>query len=106
MVLDMMLAEVFCFSLSDGSDFGQKVIIFGVDMSSSGHVDDRKGDILILGKGPMEGLDNTTVTKEKEYAIHFSEQQKKFCLSLHDKGGNSYLLMVLKCKTSKQKILK
>ena len=35
---------------SDG--FGQNVIIFGVDMSSSAHIDNKKNDILILGKGP------------------------------------------------------
>ena len=42
---------------SDG--FGQNVIIFGVDMSFSGH-------ILILGKGPTQGLEHT-VTAEQMY---------------------------------------
>ena len=37
--------------------FGQNVIIFGVDMSSSVHVDNKKKDILILGKGPTQGLE-------------------------------------------------
>ena len=32
-----------------GSGFGQNVIIFGVDMSSSAHIDNKKKDILILG---------------------------------------------------------
>ena len=40
-----------------GSGFGQNVIIFGVDMSSSVHVDNKKKDILILGKGPTQGLE-------------------------------------------------
>ena len=31
--------------------FSQNVIIFGVDISSSAHVDNKKNDILILGKG-------------------------------------------------------
>ena len=35
-----------------GGGFGQNVIIFGVDMSSSAHIDNKKNDILILGKGP------------------------------------------------------
>ena len=39
------------FSFPSG-EFGQNVIIFGVDMSSSVHVDNKKKDILILGKGP------------------------------------------------------
>ena len=36
--------------------FGQDVIIFGVDMSSSAHINNKKKDILILGKGPTQGL--------------------------------------------------
>ena len=39
------------FSFPSGG-FGQNVIIFGVDMSSSAHIDNKKKDILILGKGP------------------------------------------------------
>ena len=35
-----------------GGGFGQNVIIFGVDMSSSVHVDNKKKDILILRKDP------------------------------------------------------
>ena len=47
--------------------------------------------ILILGKGSTQGFDNTTSTVENEYAINFSEQQKKFCLSWNYNGANSYL---------------
>ena len=32
----------------------KNVIIFGVDMSSSVHVDNKKKDILILGEGPTQ----------------------------------------------------
>ena len=35
-----------------GGGFGQNVIIFGVDMSSFGHIDNMEKDILILGKRP------------------------------------------------------
>ena len=38
-------------SFSFGNDFGKNVIIFGVDMSSSTKIDNRKKDILILGRG-------------------------------------------------------
>ena len=31
---------------------GRNVIVFGVDMSSSTQIDDRKKDILVLRKGP------------------------------------------------------
>ena len=32
--------------------FGQNVLMFGVDMSSSAHIDNKKKTILVLGIGP------------------------------------------------------
>ena len=58
-------------------------------MSSSVHVDNKKKDILILGKGLTEGLDDTTLTAEEKYSINFTVTGKKFCLSLHYNGVNS-----------------
>ena len=52
-----------------------------------------KKEILIIGEGPMQGLDKTTLTAEKEYAISFSDQQKNFCLSLHHNWVNSCLFV-------------
>ena len=37
------------FSLSDGIGFVKNIIIFGADMSSSVHIDNKKKDILNLG---------------------------------------------------------
>ena len=65
--------------MSGSSGFGKNVIIFGVDMSSSVHADNRKKDILILGKSPMQELGDTTLTSEKEYSINFSEEHERFC---------------------------
>ena len=42
-------------------------------MSSSLHVDNKKKNILIPGKEQKDGLDNTTLTAEKEYSINFTE---------------------------------
>ena len=42
--------------------FGCNVIVFGVDMSSSVHVDNKKIDIIILGEYHTEGLDATSLT--------------------------------------------
>ena len=39
-----------------GREFGQNVLIFGVDMSFSAYIDNEKKDIFILGKGPTQGL--------------------------------------------------
>ena len=52
---------------------------FGVDMSSSIHIDNKKNDIFIIGKGPTQILDNTALDEEKEYGINFIEKQKKSC---------------------------
>ena len=81
------------FSLSYGSRFSKNVIIFGADISSSVHINNKKKDIFILGKGPTQGFYNTKLTAEKEYSINFTEQQKKFCLSLHYDGVNSYIFV-------------
>ena len=79
------------FSLPAESGFGKNVIIFGVDDSSSVNADHRKIYILILGKGPANGLADTTLTAEAEYSINLSKQQKKFCLSFPLNGSNSFL---------------
>ena len=79
------------FSFTNGR-FGQNVLIFGADMSNSIHVDNKKRDILVLGRGPTQGLEST-LTAEKMYSINFTVTQKKFCLSLHYNGGNSYLFV-------------
>ena len=50
---------------SVGNEFGRNCIIFGVDMSSSVHIDNKKKDILILGEGSTQRLDGTTLTVEK-----------------------------------------
>ena len=68
------------------------MIIFGVDMSSSADIDNKKKDILILGKGPTQGLEHA-LTAEKRYSINFIVTKKKFSLSLHYNGANSYLLV-------------
>ena len=72
--------------------FVQNVFIFGVDMSSSAHIDNKKKDVLVLGKGPTQGLEHT-LTAETMYSINFMVTKKKFCLSLHYNGANSYLFV-------------
>ena len=46
------------FSFPSGG-FGQNVLIFGADMSSSAHIDNKKKDTLVLGKGPIQRLKHT-----------------------------------------------
>ena len=91
-----------------GTGLGRNVIIFGVDMSSSTKIDNRKKDILILGKGPTQGLEHT-LSAEKMYSINFTENIKKFCLSLHYNKENSYLFVngteIIKFKSKDPEIL-
>ena len=46
--------------------------------------------MLVLGNGPTQGLEHT-LTAEKLYPINFTVTKKRFCLSLHYNGANSYL---------------
>ena len=79
------------FSFPSGG-FGQNVLIVGADMSTSIHIDNKKKDILVLGRGPTQGLEST-LTTEKMYSINFTVTKKKFCLSLYYNEGNSYLFV-------------
>ena len=73
--------------------FGRNVIIFGADMSSSVHTNNKTKNILVFDKDFVQGLDNATIYAEKMYSINFTENNKKFCLNLHYNGANSYLFV-------------
>ena len=60
-----------------GGGFGQNIIIFGADMNSSPHIDNKGNDISILGKGPTHGLGEHSLTAEKMYSINFNLTKKK-----------------------------
>ena len=71
-------------------------------------IDNRKKDILNLGKGPTQGLEST-LSAEKMYSINFTKKNTKFCLSLHYNGANSYLFVngteIIKFKAKNSEIL-
>ena len=62
-------------------------------MSSSLFTDNRNKHILTLSEGPMQGIDDTTLTAEAKYSINITQSNKNFCLSLHYKGSNSFLFV-------------
>ena len=62
-------------------------------MNSSAHIDNKGKDMLMLGIGPTQGLGENSLTAEKMYSINFTVTKKKFCLSLHYNGANSYLFV-------------
>ena len=78
---------------SFGNGFSRNSIIFRTDMSSSSHANNKKIYILVLGKDFVQGINGTTIYAEKCYSINFTENNKKFCLSLHYNGANSYLIV-------------
>ena len=92
--------------LHDGS-FGRNVIIFGVNMSSSVHVDNKRKDILILEKGPPQGLGEHSLTAEKMYSVNFTDHKKNVVQACIIMGQTLiYLLIVKKLLNLKQKILR
>ena len=62
-------------------------------MSSSVHIDKKGKDILILGEETTQGLDDTTLTPEAIYLFNFTQLDKRFVLSLHYNGSNSFLFV-------------
>ena len=53
----------------------------------------RKKDILIIGEGPTQESDDTTLTAKAKYPINFTQSGKRFVLSLHYNGSNSSLFV-------------
>ena len=77
-------------SFTDGS-MGKNVIIFGADMSSSVHIDNKNKDVLILGEEPTQGLEDNILTAEAKYPINLTQLGKRFVLGLYYNGRNSFL---------------
>ena len=71
--------------------YGRNVIIFGADLSSSSHANNKTRSILVLGKDFIQGIGGTTSYAEKMYSTNVTADNKTFCLSLHYNGDNSYL---------------
>ena len=92
------------FLFTDGS-YGKNIIIFGADMSSSVHVDNKGKDILILSEGRTQGLDDTKLTSEGKYLINFKQSGKRSVYTIME-ATVSYLFMLQKYISSKQKTQK
>ena len=75
-------------------------------MSFFAHIDNKKKDIIVLGKGPTQGLEHA-LTAQKIYTINFTVTKKKLCLSLRYNAANSYLLVteIYKFKSNDSEIV-
>ena len=80
-------------SFLHSNGLGRNAIIFGADMSSSSHANIKTIYILVLGRGFILEIDDTTIYAEKTYSIIFSKTGVRLCLSLHYNGDNSYLFV-------------
>ena len=78
-------------------------LLFGADMSSYVHIDNKNKDIIILSEGPTQGLYDTTLTAEAKYHIDFKQPRKLFVLSLHYSGSSSFLFVNAKTNISVQR---
>ena len=69
------------------------VLIFGTDMNFSVHKTNRAKHIYLMGTGLTQGIHDTTIYVEKNFYRNFTDPGKKFVLSLHYNGDNSYLFV-------------
>ena len=83
----------------------RNVLIFGADMSFSVHATNRANNIYVMGTDLTQDIHNATLYAEKNFYRNFTNFGKKFVLSLHYNGNNSYLFvngrqeLNFKCKT-------
>ena len=61
MVVNLMHVHHFHYQMVNGVKI---FVIFGIDNSSSMHANNRKKDILVLGQGSIDGLDNNMKKKQ------------------------------------------
>ena len=71
----------------------RNILIFGADMSSSVHATNRANHIYLMGTGLTQGINDTTIYAEKKFYRNVTDFGKKFVLSLHYNGDNSYLFV-------------
>ena len=72
---------------------GRNVIIFGVHESSLVHANNKANNIYVMGDLFAQGINNTPLYAEKIYSQNFTQSSKKFILSLHYNGDDSYLFV-------------
>ena len=72
---------------------GRNVLIFGVEESSLVRSNNKANNIYIMGDGIVQGINDTKLYVEKTYSQNFTQPSKKFVLSLHYNGDDSYLFV-------------
>ena len=75
------------------SNSAGNVITFDVANIQSSYTDNRKNNFLSSGEGYTFGINRNFGAPKKKFSINFSKAKTKFCLRLHYKDDNSYLLV-------------
>ena len=90
-------SEHFSHTITEGGRahtiLARNVIIFGADMSFSKHANNKANNIYVMGKDYVQKINDTTIYAEKMYYRNFTYLGKKFMLSLHYNGDDSYLFV-------------
>ena len=93
-----------------GINNGRNVLIFGVHENSLVHANNKANNIYVMGDFIVQGISDTTLYAEKIYSQNFTAVNKKFVLSLHYNGDDSYLFVngkrELKFKAKDDQIVK
>ena len=70
---------------------------------------DSSKDVLVLGHGLIQKIDDTTIYGEKMYSPNFTVANETFCLRLHHSGDDTYLFVngkeVIKFKAKLQSVV-
>ena len=89
---------------------GKSALIFGVHQNSLVHANNKANIIYVMGDFIVQGINDTTLYAEKLYSQNFTATNKKFVLSLHYNGDDSYLFVngkqELKFKAKDDQIVK
>ena len=94
----------------EGINNGRNVLIFGVHENYLVHTNNKANNIYVVGDFVVQGINDTTLYAEKLYSQNFTAANKKFVLSLHYNGDDSYLFVngkrELKFKANDDQIVK
>ena len=107
-------SEQFSHTITEGgrthTTLVRNVRIFGADMSFSKHANNKRSNIYVMGKDYVQRINDTIIYAEQMYYRNFTYLGKKFMLSLHYNGDDSYLFVngrqELKFKTKTDQLVK
>ena len=99
-----------CTFSKGGINNGRNVLIFGVHGNSLVHGNNEANNIYVMVDLFVRRINDTTLYAEKLYSQNFTAANKKFVLSLHYNGDDSYLFVngkrELKFKAKDDQIIK